>query len=75
MAWTWQTVSWAAIALLLFAAEALARGIARDAGLKVTLDWHDDFACTANDAEPTAIMRRVLDAGQELLRECQRSPL
>ena len=26
MAWTWQTVSWAAIALLLFAAEALAPG-------------------------------------------------
>ena len=45
-------------------AEALARGIARDAGLKVTLDWHDDFACTANDAEPTAIVRRVLDARQ-----------
>lgn len=26
MAWTWQTVSWAAIAMLLFAAEALAPG-------------------------------------------------
>jgi amidohydrolase len=43
-------------------AEALACEIAEAARLRVTLDWHDDFASSANDAEPTAIVRRVLDA-------------
>lgn len=43
-------------------ARALAEGLARAAGLTVTTDWHDDFACTANDAGATEVVRRVLDA-------------
>ena len=43
-------------------AAALARSIAQEAGLELTLDWHDDFAASDNDPEPTEIMRRVLDA-------------
>lgn len=43
-------------------AAALAVERARAAGLAVALDWHDDFACTANDAEAIAIVRGVLDA-------------
>lgn len=45
-------------------AEALARQVARDAGLGVSVEWHDDFASSANDAEATDIIRRVLDARQ-----------
>jgi amidohydrolase len=42
-------------------AEALALDRAQAAGLSVAVDWHDDFACTANDAEATEVIRRVLD--------------
>ncbi len=44
--------------------EALARRMAGDAGLRVSVEWHDDFASSANDAEATDIIRRVLDARQ-----------
>lgn len=45
-------------------AEALARGLAQAAGLGIAVEWHDDFAASANDAEATEVMRRVLDTRQ-----------
>lgn len=43
-------------------AEALARTTAARAGLSVAIDWHDDFASSANDPEAASIIRRALDA-------------
>ena len=58
---TLRTLTDARMAQLVRDAEALVTEVASAEGLEVSIDWHEVFEATSNDAEAVALLRRAMD--------------